>query len=241
MRLSQIRRLPRRAQNKAMAILQGYHCRRARAILEERYPRVAAFLERQANEGGLMHFYSYAKLLELAEIVEETKPLVCVELGSGGTTSVFADYVDRNAGCEVVTVDESQQFLDSTLSRLAAVGLAGKVRTMVCEPIETGNGARYEPRYLDVVGDRQIDLLYVDGPSPGGGRSIDPVWLGDSGRFPRRILYDYRIAGVRALMARPWAARYRAFLHFSADEGRAWVLGHWRHHSRFELRPECVT
>ena len=64
--------------------------------------------------GGLVNDYQSYKLYSLVQLLNSYKPKKILELGSGTTTAVFADYVKSNDGVSLVSVDESTDWINKS-------------------------------------------------------------------------------------------------------------------------------
>jgi hypothetical protein len=237
----------RRLSNLIMAKRYDQACLRADQDIRKFCPRSSKYLELQIAEGGAYHKFASYKLWELSLILRKHKPNLIVELGSGSTTAAFAEYAELNTDCTVISVDEYKPYHQAVFDRLQKSGFAPNNRVHQCycpKIVETRNGVeatRYEPRYTELFMDTVPDLVYVDGPTtnhpdkPGIALPcIDVIYLCESGILPRSIVYDYRLASVRALLATGYCHQYDAYLHHSTmlPEQEPWVVGPVRHHSQ---------
>lgn len=82
-----------------------------RAAHPELYAGNDAILERYRSGGGLNHVYQNYKLASLRALLSDRRPRHILELGSGSTTSVFAEYVRATPGSTLEMVDESETYL----------------------------------------------------------------------------------------------------------------------------------
>jgi predicted O-methyltransferase YrrM len=107
----------------------------------------------------------------LARLVEQEKPGLVVELGSGLSTILTASIL-RKTGGRLVSIDHDATFAELTRGYLAANGLEDIVdlRVAPLAPVAGEPGALwYDPRLIaDLQG---IDLLFIDGPP----KPVDPL------------------------------------------------------------------
>ena len=170
------------------------------------YHRIDTILEIFRTAGGLKHDYQAYKLYSLREILYAKRPRRILELGTGTTTAVFADYV-RECGGELWSVDESIDWLANS-RRLASIE-DGDDRFHLLHAAklsQKGEDGRPVAIGYDIEwGDEVFDLILVDGPS---------LWV-DGVRYrqainpdifdifncnpPHTILVDIRASTVNAI------------------------------------------
>ena len=144
-------------------------CEEARNKLPQLLPRVAASLEVHRSEGGLSHYFSEFKLLELAEFLWQFRPQTVVELGGGATSAVFAEYAGSFPGVQIVSVDESADYLSATQKRISH-NLKDKLTFIHCPRCEAvdDNGeliCYYDAAWQKTLSDHFVEFIYVDGTS----------------------------------------------------------------------------
>ncbi len=227
-------------------------CIEAKKKLQKVLPRVAATLETQRAQGGLSHQFSELKLLELAEYLWRFRPKTILELGGGGTTAVLAEYAASESGVQVVSVDESQHYLDATRERLD-IKVSDKIKFTHCSRKEEidSNGDRtcfYDDAWKKMFHASAVDLVYVDGPSTDDGSGgklpcTDVVRLCDDGWAVGHVLFDVRIASVKYCVASGRFDSHHFHLHRNAlnSAKEPWVVDTVRHHSWLEPGPIRIT
>lgn len=129
------------------------------------YQRFDAILEKFRTGGGLKHDYQAYKLFSLWQLLLAEKPSRILELGTGSSTAMFADFVRLHGGY-LCSVDESKEWLDNS-RKLAAIdtddtrfNLKQANRRVIYkseQPVEFGYDVEFE--------DEPFDLVLVDGPS----------------------------------------------------------------------------
>jgi predicted O-methyltransferase YrrM len=115
-------------------------------------------------------------LLELLYLVDERRPELVVELGSG-TSTVWLAYALEKFGGRLVSYDHDAGYAARTRALLAAHGLeaVAEVREAALRPVSVDGADQqwYDTEQMQDLSD--IDLLLVDGP---------PESTGDQARFP---------------------------------------------------------
>ena len=220
-------------------------CIEAKKKLQKVLPRVAAAFEAQRAQGGFSHQFSELKLLELAEYLWRFRPKTILELGGGGTTAVLAEYAASESGVQVVSVDESQYYLDATRERLN-IELRDKITFVQCSRNEETDldGLRtcfYDDAWKIMFHASAVDLVYVDGPTTDDGSGgklpcTDVVRLCDDGWVVGHVLFDVRIASVKYCVTSGRFDTHNFHLHRNAlnSAKEPWVVDTVRHHSWLE-------
>ncbi len=219
-------------------------CRRARNHLAALLPVVAGYIDRQKAAGGLYWDSTALKMIELHRLLLETRPQFVVELGGGTTTCTTAHTLGAWGG-KLLSIDEAQQYSDSTRDRLP-VELRGQVRFEVVERVEDKDGSgkatavHYADRLQEIIrdftGGSTVDLLYIDGPSDG---KILPCTdcsrLLDAGFDIPILAFDCRHESARHFLETRHALLYERALHHKAarPDDDPWPVGDARHHTVF--------
>lgn len=163
-----------------------------RAVSPEEYRFADEVLAAFHSGGGLAPRMQAYKLVSLNRLLEAKKPKSILELGSGSSTVVFGRYAARN-NAKVVTIDESREWLDNTISMLKLFGVSDAVTSHVCEKrIDTQkNTATYIDRPSF-----DAELLLIDGPAleVSGQKYTDAVCtdIFDIVPTPKTVLIDIR-------------------------------------------------
>jgi len=172
----------------------------------EDYSYIDNIVKRYRQMGGLVNDYQSYKLYSLVQLLNSYKPKKILELGSGTTTAVFADYVKSNDGVSLVSVDESTDWINKSSNLSGISGDDARFKMMsapkIVEELEDGlTGARY-----DMPLDENYDFVLVDGPS----LNVDGVKRKDTINTdifkvteissPQVIVVDIRVATVNAMM-----------------------------------------
>jgi hypothetical protein len=218
-------------------------CLQARRKLPEYLPRVHEFILRQQKSGGHYHLFSEYKALELWQYLLRLAPSHILELGSGATTSVMAEYVSLRKDVTLVSVDQDENYLNRTRQGLDPA-VRDNVHFELCKRMVREIGGLevcyYDPKSLMRFPENRIDLVYVDGPankSPTrAGRlmpCIDSVRILQAGHLVKYFLFDYRISSVLYFCDSFFSQYYHKDLHHQVlrEQGEPWLIGPVRHHS----------
>lgn len=163
-------RLRRRRLREFEALLQAYGGFQARASM----PPVAGWA---IDPSGL---------LGLVSLIDERRPRLVVELGSG-VSSVWMAYALQRSGGRLITFDHLDEYAQLTAAALAQHALDGvaQVRTAYLQSLSIG-GVDYQwydrQAFADIDG---IDMLVVDGP---------PGITGPAARYPALAVLAGRLA-----------------------------------------------
>lgn len=123
-------------------------------------------LERYRAGGGLNHIYQDYKLASLRALLQERRPKLILELGSGSTTAVFADYVRHAPDSRLVCVDESEVYLGKALAIAGIEDGDPRFEKLIRDQmlVRDDDGKVVARRYSgDFPGN--YDLVFIDGPS----------------------------------------------------------------------------
>lgn len=131
-------------------------------------------------------------LLELLFLVEEHRPQLVVELGSG-TSSVWLGYALERNGGRLVSVDHDREFAERTRIMLTCHGLGGvaEVRLAPLQPLQVGQDELVWYDIAAVEDLTAIDLLLVDGP---------PMAVASMARLPALPVLETRLSDAAVVM-----------------------------------------
>ena len=125
-------------------------------------------------------------LLALLHLIEQRRPAVVVELGSG-TSSIWIGYALERLGGRLISIDHEPEYAGRTRRMVAAHGLGTvvEVREAPLRPIEV-RGEPYDWYDVDALADvDDIDLLIVDGP---------PGSTGPMSRYPALDMLRHKLS-----------------------------------------------
>lgn len=153
---------------------------------------------------------------DLWHILEDARPRVIAEMGSGTTSAVFALYARRSGG-RYVCYEHSADWAEVTRDSLAEAGLRGEgieIRTVAMreDPSRPATG------FVEPI-PTEADFVYVDGPPCPTRDGVkwpndDVVRLLESGGRPSVIVVDGRVETVDLIRRHPAAADYRVEASF---------------------------
>jgi predicted O-methyltransferase YrrM len=126
--------------------------------------------------------------LLMAQLIEENRPRVIVEFGSGASTTTLA-YLAEKTGGNFLSIEEDAEWANRTRRRLQSWGIEGAaVHHVPVLPEDQNQGYTWYSieGVQEVLGRLDIDLVLVDGPTAQHGRRVRdatlPViadWLSD--------------------------------------------------------------
>lgn len=125
------------------------------------YDLANKILNKFHNGGGLRPPLQKYKLAELYRLLRQYKPNEIVELGSGSSTAIVAEYC-HNTKIQAISIDENTVWIENTLKIITDLGYDESVRlTQKTASLSDDKlAARYN--HLNIA---SCDLLIVDGPS----------------------------------------------------------------------------
>lgn len=142
-------------------------------------------------------------LIELHEHLNRRRPTSVLELGSGLSTQVIANYAHRN-GAQAMTIEHSSYHANRTSRYL---GEARRSIKVVLRPLVG------DPPVYDIKPPR-FDFALIDGPPEGtGGRAATFPWLIESATDDAEIWLDDADRPAEAEAADAWCAEYGWFQH----------------------------
>ena len=101
------------------------------------------------------------KIVHLGRLLNQHQPMSILEIGSGGTTPVFAKYA-KETGARVVSVDESQYWAGLTAKMVGKLGYADVVDFVICP--KRIDADKMEARY-EGMPSQIFDFVLIDGPA----------------------------------------------------------------------------
>lgn len=175
----------------------------------EEYKSIGAFLDAYRSGGGLNHRFQGYKLYQLRKLLDRVKPTMILELGSGSSTAIFAEYV-RQASTPsfVCSVDDDERWLEHSKN----IAWGDKFYSGFAEFI-------HAPRIVDALTDPPIskydialeakyDFIFIDGPPMRAGNIKNKSMVNSNifdliGRvFPTTIVVDVRRPTVNEIKKR---------------------------------------
>ena len=127
------------------------------------YKKIDAIVSRYRKFGGLINTFQHYKLFSLKELLSETQPLSLLELGSGTTTGIFYDYIQKNKSAEFLSVDESKEWLEKS-AQIAGFTKHDRITQLHLDSIFEKEENKLFAKYnLDI--NKNFDFVMIDGPS----------------------------------------------------------------------------
>jgi predicted O-methyltransferase YrrM len=170
-------------------------------------------------------------LFRLVQLVDQLRPSVVVECGSGASTVWLAYALESLGGGQLVALEHDERYAEQTRRTLDEHGLGGvaEVRHAPLSEVEI-NGETYSWYDTTAVQDlKDIELLLVDGP---------PRASGPRARYPALPLLGARLApGARIVLddvdrpeeqeaADAWLAETPGLVREGAETGRSALLAY---------------
>ena len=170
------------------------------------YSDVDNVVERYRKVGGLVNDFQAYKLFSLVQLLKDLRPENILELGSGTTTAVFADWVRSNQDVRLHSLDESDEWIRKS-SALAGISEDDERFRMMSAPkiVEQLEEGRHVASYDKSLTDK-YDFVLIDGPSLNvDGRKRKDTVNTDIFKLvevsaPQSIIVDIRVATVRAMI-----------------------------------------
>jgi hypothetical protein len=216
--------------------IKRVHLKHRRAHIDE-YKKYDSIIEKFRSCGGLKHHFQAYKLYSLAHLLKQEKPGSILELGTGTSTSVFADYIRKEEKSHLVSVDENQKWLNNS-RQLSRIDENDKRINLVYAP--RSFNLKTEPKEFkyDYNFERAFDFVLIDGPSlrVGGNRYKDAVNTNIfdivKTNFPDTIIVDIRKATVNEIVEKV-GEYYNIYI---SDVITGTIRNNYRYFSIFKLK-----
>lgn len=180
---------------------------RAVARSQRSYPeefRLAESVLREFhNQSELRQYTQPYKLVSLMHILQAEKPESILELGTGSSSVVFAQYATK-FGKDLTCVDESEDWLENTKHMVRKFASDNGIEFLRVDKMADCSSDPPSFRYASTF-DRFYDLLFIDGPSlEWNGADYKQAVCTDvfqipADKLPRLILVDIRQPTVQAI------------------------------------------
>jgi predicted O-methyltransferase YrrM len=170
-------------------------------------------------------------LLQLVWLIEQRRPAIIVELGSGTSTVWMGYAVEQAGGGRLVSLEHLPEFADRTRKLVDIHGLDKlvEVRDAPLRPLQEATSLWYA---LDALGDLQeIDLLFVDGPpGPTGPQARYPALpvLSDRLTDGAIVVLDDASRADEAAIVERWCAEFPGLERSVASLGDQAILTYRR-------------
>ena len=186
---------------------QMEHCK---AKVEKDVPGYARYMEHLTRGTAIGVKGHPWRALDQLRVLRKVKPLRIVEIGSGTSTGIFADYIHKQSGGSLLSLDESAKWAELTLAGLVKAGLAPirGIELKIVTRLENDRGS-----FLDISLPSEIDLLYIDGPSVMTRNGVetanqDIIRHLNAGHRPGAIMVDGRTETVDAIREHSASSEY---------------------------------
>lgn len=177
-----------------------------RNLHPKEYEKIDSLVKSYRDFGGLEHEFQAYKLFALTVVLQQKRPITILELGSGTSTAVFAEYV-RGYSRKLTSVDESRRWLTNT-RRLAGIGDKEQNIVLVHAPRSFDLNVNPPEFKYDISLEDHYDFVFIDGPS----MTVDGKKYKDGvntnifdickNYLPKFIVVDIRKSTVKAIIER---------------------------------------
>lgn len=131
---------------------------------KEDYQLIDSYVEKYRALGGLRHPWQHYKLFQLRELLKVERPESILELGTGTTTIVFAEYVRNNQMARLTCVDESKHWLANSCQLAEIDDSNSRFCMIAADKLFIGDSKPEQIKY-DVNLGGEFDFIFIDGPS----------------------------------------------------------------------------
>ena len=183
-------------------------CLGAMGALPKVLPSVWEYCQKHRAAGRMWQDFYPLKLLELWDILQTEKPSTILELGSGCTTAVFAEYCNRQyneettwfpRGCNFWTVDENAKFQTEVLRDINSLFVRSAV--LPTEELRIANSPENDCVFYKGLSGLSFwgsggGFLYVDGPANSEVPCADASHLMQQDKKPAVVVFDIRRSAV---------------------------------------------
>ncbi|HLF34950.1 MAG TPA: class I SAM-dependent methyltransferase [Cyclobacteriaceae bacterium] len=177
------------------------------------YIEIDEIVKKFRESGGLKHDFQAYKLWHLKQLISNHKPNSILELGSGSSTVIFADYVRKNENRRLLSIDEDEKWVSNTKS-LINYDKNDKIEVISALKKFIGDSIPNEIKY-DIKIEGNFDLVFIDGPSleVNGEKKKDAVNTNvfELQNYPEIIIVDVRKATAEYL-SRRYQQKYKVWL-----------------------------
>ena len=206
------------------------------------YRIIDSYVHKYRALGGLTNSCQYYKLFRLKKLLEEEKPKSIIELGTGASTIVFAEFVRDSQDAHLTCVDESRCWLENS-QKLAKIDSSDTRFCMITANRLFINNHDLKQIKYDMNFDKDFECVFIDGPNA----EIDGVKHKDAvntnifdiakRKLPRLIIVDIRQATVEELKKR-LGEKYDVFV---SDMITGRICREYRYFTVFRLKSQYHT
>jgi len=173
------------------------------------YKTIRKIIDAYRSGGGLSHNFQEYKLFQLRKLLQRIKPRMILELGSGSSTAIFAEYVRLSQDpCFVCSIDDNESWLTQA-KEIAWDGrnLDGLSEFIYAPRVVNENLIPPESRY-DIVLEPKYDFVFIDGPPMRAGNKKNKLMINSNifdlinGYAPKTVIVDIRRPTVEEIQRR---------------------------------------
>ncbi len=174
---------------------------------KQTYKQIDSYVNKYRSHGGLKNPCQHYKLFKLKQLLKEEKPKSILELGTGLSTIIFAEYVRNNQIAHLTSVDESSNWLKNS-QELAGIDSSDDRFCMIQANRLIINDSALKQIKYDATFEKDFDCVFIDGPNS----EIDGVKNKDAvntnifdiieRKLPRLIIVDIRRSTVEEIIKR---------------------------------------
>lgn len=174
---------------------------------QDEYKRYDYIIKQFRASGGLKHDFQAYKLYSLSKLLEQEKPMSILELGTGTSTVIFVDYIRKEEGASLTSVDESQHWLNIS-KELADIKEDEKKIELIYAKRNINLQRQPKETKYDYKFKKYFDFVFIDGPSLAvdgiTDKNISNTNIFDivKHKFPNTIIVDIRKATVKEIIKR---------------------------------------
>ncbi|MEM9918091.1 MAG: hypothetical protein AAF990_08345 [Bacteroidota bacterium] len=174
----------------------------------ETFQQIRKVLEHFHGGGGYVRQFQDFKVFSLYQILNEYKPKVSIEFGSGVSTYAFSKYATENPGVKHTTVEESEKWMAHTKGLIQGIGIdPEKVNWVHGEKVIDQSGELTEIHVKQEF-PQAFDLVFVDGPTLKINNVQNSEYINTDifriceHNYPKVIVVDIRMYTVKQIQKR---------------------------------------
>lgn len=170
--------------------------------VERIYPGYINYIK-QLDDGGAMGGRAFPwRAIEQIRVLDISSPSSIIEFGSGTSSALFLEYLNKKENSEMVSFDESETYAKLTEDAIENyISNDKNILKIIYAPKKVNS----KGSYYDSIKPQSCDLLYIDGPTVeiiNGKKSAnqDIIHMFEKNIYPKVIMVDGRIDTVKAIL-----------------------------------------